>query len=139
MSLPPTLDSNSQLSEKSVAAQAAEVEELRSRVAAAQARGDKPDAALLAQFANAQRAFLTAKIQLEQMRMAGLLAEPEPVVVAPVEAVASPAVEAPAAFETSPAAQTGGRLLSASRVFWLLVIFLLTALLWFMRSSFAGQ
>lgn len=125
------------LNHETVAAQAAELEILRSRVAAAQAAGAKADAALLAQFATAQRAFLTAKIQLEQMRQAGLL-DPKPA-PAPAEVETSPAVEAPAAIEASPATQTGGRLLTASRVFWLLLIFLLTWLLWFMRSSFAAQ
>ncbi len=139
MSLPRSLEMNNQISDQFVAAQAAELEQLRSRVAAAQAGGGKADAALLMQFANAQRAFLAAKIQLEQMRKAGLLAEEPTVTEAPVEAAASPAVEAPVEVDSSPATQTGGRRLTSSRVFWLLVMLLLTALLWFMRSSFSAQ
>ena len=144
MSLPPTPPNRIPLSEKALAAQAAELERLRSQVAAAQAGGGKLDATLVAEFARAQRAFLEAKIQMEQMRKAGLLVEevevtavtePAPV----VQAEASPATEPPATTESSPATQQGGRLLTASRVFWLLVIFLLTALLWFMRSPFASQ
>lgn len=114
------------------------------------------DPALVAQFAQVQRAFLEAKIQIEQMRKAGILieepetapelaAEMPPVVEPPVapepvvEVATSPAVERPSVVETSPATQKGRPLLTASRVFWLLVIFLLTALLWFMRSPFANQ
>lgn len=148
MSLPPTPPNRIPLSEKALAAQAAELERLRSQVAAAQAEGGKLDATLVAEFARAQRAFLEAKIQMEQMRKAGLLVEEAEVadvaataiVAAPVvQAEASPATEPPATTESSPATQQGGRLLTASRVFWLLVIFLLTALLWFMRSPFASQ
>jgi len=126
------------LSDESLAEQALELDRLRQRVADAQAGTGKLDSALVAEFAKAQRAFLEAKIQLEQMRKAGLLAEPEP---EPLETLAAEAeaIAAPEHDLAAPAAAESGRLLSASRVFWLLVILLLTALLWFMRSKFAAM
>ncbi|MEQ1860215.1 MAG: hypothetical protein ABMA13_09785 [Chthoniobacteraceae bacterium] len=153
MSLPHAPAPSTPLTEKAVTAQAVELELLRHSVAVAQAAGGKPDPVLMAQFAATQRAFIEAKIQLEQMRKAGtLVAEPEEIVVEAVplesiakvkpevapeplaEVAASPAVRLPIVVETSPAAQKSSRLLLASRVFWLLVMLLLTALVWFTYS-----
>jgi hypothetical protein len=159
MSLPHFPEITPALTEKAIAAQAAKLEQLRGRVASAQAAGEKLDPVLVAEFATAQRAFIVAKIQLEQLRKAGLLVEaPEEIVVeaaelAPVAAIvepeieavpmpvievaASPASEPSVVIQTSPAVQKSGRLLTASRVFWLLLILALTFLLWFLRSPLA--
>src|SRR5262245_43584945 len=119
------------LSEQAIAAQAAELDRLRHRVADAQRAGRGIDPEMMAEYAQAQRSFLEAKIELEKMRMAGLLDE-EPV---PQEVPVETAAEEAVAVESTPVSQRP--LLTASRVFWLVVILLLTALLWFMRSKFA--
>lgn len=142
MSIPPALDSEPVLNDQALAAKAAELEILRSRIAAAQAGGGKADSALLMQFANAQRAFIAAKIQLEQVRK--VQAEESKVAQIAAEAkaaaeAASAAAQAAATAQSSPATQTGGRLLTASRAFWLFMILSLTFLLWFLQSRFAGQ
>jgi hypothetical protein len=144
------------LSEKALAAQAAAVERLRLKLAAARDQKLELNPRLVAGYAQAQRAFIEAKIEIQRLRKAGTFAEetydeeaflnsleleinpppePEPV----VEVETSPVAEAAVAEETSPARRQGRPLLSASRAFWITILVLLTSLFWFMHSPLASR
>ncbi len=143
------------LSEKALAAQAAAVERLRAKLAAARDQKLELDPQLVAHYAQAQRAFIEAKIEIQRLRNTGTFTEeaydeeaflncleleinppPEPQPEPVVKATASPASEVAKAVETSTSTRKEGPLLSASRAFWIVVILLLTSLFWFLHSPF---
>jgi hypothetical protein len=124
-------------SDESVTAQAEELAWLRQRVAVAQAENGVIDPALVAEFAAAQRAFLDAKIQLERMRMAGLLDTGSPDEYVPEE-IAPEEAAIPEASEQQ-AERIGRRILTASSDFWVTVIVLLTAFVCFQHSPFSFE
>lgn len=145
MSLPPQPEISLALSEQALTAQAAALEQLRFRVAAAQASGKMLDMALVAQFATAQRDFIDAKIAFERMRKTAAEAAAAAAEQAAFEAAEQAAAEAAAAEAAALAAaaeaeaRRQSRMFQASPIFWIVVALLLAALLWFNWSKFALQ
>jgi hypothetical protein len=124
-------------SEEALEEQAAQLASLRNRVAAAQAETGYADPALIAEFAEAQRCFLDAKIRLEQMRMDGLLYEE-----AAEECIPDAGEDArPVLFshdeDIATMADLHGQLLEGSPEFWAIVILLLGAFACFQYSPFS--
>jgi hypothetical protein len=109
----------------SLPAQAEQLDRLRLRLMESQAQGGKPDPVLLAEYARAQQAFLSAKIQHERQRAA---AEWEAQQAAEAQAIEAAAREAELAASIAASASTrrSKPLLSASRQFWVTIIVLLT-------------
>jgi hypothetical protein len=117
--------------EDPLALEAAELASLRARVVAAQARTRVADPALIAEFAEAQRSYLEAKIQLERQRME------ETLYAEPVEAELSsdtPWTEPRLAQAAPPGSR---RLLAGSNSFWITVIVLLAFLACFLHSPYS--
>lgn len=144
------------LSEKALAAQAAAVERLRVKLAAARDQKLELDPQLVAHYAQAQRAFIEAKIEIQRLRHIGTFTEetydeeafqncleleinpppePEPV----IEVVASPMAEAPVSEQTSASTSRGRPLPSGWRAFLIVVLAVLTSLFWFLHSPFTTQ
>ena len=114
-----------------LALEAAELASLRARVVAAQARTRAADPALIAEFAEAQRSYLEAKIRLERQRMEEMLyAEPVEIPLSPE----APWIEPPVTEVPLPARR---RLLTGSKSFWVTVIVLLTCLACFLHSPYS--
>lgn len=128
-------------SDDPLALQAARVASLRARAAAAQAKTGVPDPVLIAEFAEAQRAYLEATIQSAKQRKAEVQ-NPEP--PAPPAPTPAPSVPAEPVAEKPPAQPRGKsgaggkkRRLKGSNGFWLTVIFLLTFLACFLHSPYS--
>jgi len=142
MSLPPDPNTSLALSEQALTAQAAALEQLRFRVAEAQAGGGQLDMALVAEFAAAQRDFIDAKIAFERVRKAAAEAAAAAAEQAAIEAAERAAAEAAAAEAAAilAAAEAEARRQKRVRFLWqalgVVVILSLAALLWSMRGEF---
>jgi hypothetical protein len=116
--------------EDELAGRAAGLALLRHRVTTVQAKTGSLDRPLIAEFAQAQRNYLDAKIRLEQIRKAGLLAEQSP--ADPLrEVLITPDMIVPPVV----AKVYRPRIFEGSVAFWTTVILLLTALACFQHSS----
>ena len=134
----PLLDcSNGTLSdEDSLAVQAAHLAALRTRVQAMQSQFGATDIGLIAEFAEAQKNYLEAKIRFEEKRLAQL--DYERSVQAAIEAERSSAeATVPVEQAVSSPVRSERRLLAGSRHFWGTVIFLLAALVCFLHSPYS--
>lgn len=154
----PALPYRIPLSEKALAAQAAAVERLRARLAAARDQKLELNPLWVAHYAQAQRAFLEAKIEIARLRKEGSFTEevydeqafldcleleinppPEPEPEPVVEVVRSPVAEVPGSEQTSATTNRGRAAASRRRTFLIVVLVLLTSLFCFLHSPLAPR